>query len=159
MAAARAATRLGSKTKIFPPFLNQRFPSREHIIAKGSAVVFPAPGGACKIKSLFSSFSKRTRKQSSMTSLIGSCDICFRTDSFSKSSFTSFSHFPSPIGGSGVVKPRLLLLLPLLVELFVKKKLLFFLLLQQRVLFPLAEKATLCVLSFPTRPVQRLSET
>ena len=157
MAAARAATRLGSKTKIFPP-LNQRFPSREHIIAKGSAVVFPAPGGACKIKSLFSSFSKRTRKQSSMTSLIGSCDICFRTDSFSKSSFTSFSHFPSPIGGSGfVVKPRLLLLLPLLVELFVK--LLFFLLLQQRVLFPLAEKATLCVLSFPTLPVQRLSET
>jgi hypothetical protein len=147
VAAARAATRLGSKTKIFPP-LNQRFPSREHIIAKGSAVVFPAPGGACKIKSLFS-FSKRTRKQSSMTSLIGSCDICSRTRSFSNS-FTSFSHFPFPIGGSGVVK--LLLLLLLLVEDV--KKLLFLL---QHV-FPLA-KATLCLLSFLMLLVKRLSET
>ena len=149
MAAARAATRLGSKTKIFPPSEadeNQLFPSREHIIAKGSAVVFPAPGGACKIKSL--SFSKRTRKQSSMTSLIGSCAICSRTRSFSKS-FTSFSHFP--IGGSGVVK---LLLLLLLVERV--KKLLF---LPQRV-FLLAEKAKkLCLLSFLMPLVKRLSET
>jgi hypothetical protein len=151
VAAARAATRLGSKTKIFPPSEadeNQRFPRREHIIAKGSAVVFPAPGGACKIKSL--SFSKRTRKQSSMTSLIGNSDICSRTRSFSKS-FTSFSHFP--IGGSGVVK-RLLLLL-LLVERV--KKLLFLLL---RHVFPLAEKATLCLLkSFLISLVKRLSET
>lgn len=150
VAAARAATRLGSKTKIFPPSEadeNQRFPRREHIIAKGSAVVFPAPGGACKIKSL--SFSKRTRKQSSMTSLIGNSDICSRTRSFSKS-FTSFSHFP--IGGSGVVK-RLLLLL--LVERV--KKLLFLLL---RHVFPLAEKATLCLLkSFLILLVKRLSET
>jgi hypothetical protein len=151
VAAARAATRLGSKTKIFPPSEadeNQRFPRREHIIAKGSVVVFPAPGGACKIKSL--SFSKRTRKQSSMTSLIGNSDICSRTRSFSKS-FTSFSHFP--IGGSGVVK-RLLLLL-LLVERV--KKLLFLLL---RHVFPLAEKATLCLLkSFLISLVKRLSET
>jgi hypothetical protein len=149
VAAARAATRLGSKTKIFPPPLqHQRFPSREHIIAKGSAVVFPAPGGACKIKSLFS-FSKRTRKQSSTTSLIGSCDICSRTDSFSKS-FPSFSHFPFPIGGSGVVK--LLLLLLLLVERV--KNVLFLL----RCVFPLA-KATLCLLSFLISLVKRLSET
>ena len=107
VAAARAATRLGSKTKIFPPSEvdeNQRFPAREHIIASGSAVVFPAPGGACKIKSSrsFSSSLKRTRKQSLTTSLIGNCAICSLTRSFSKS-FSS-SHFPLPIGYSGVVK-------------------------------------------------------
>mmetsp|Transcript_334 Transcript_334/g.1313 ORF Transcript_334/g.1313 Transcript_334/m.1313 type:complete len:290 (-) Transcript_334:229-1098(-) len=48
IAAARAASRRGSSTKIEPPFPNQI--GRESSIASGSVVVFPAPGGACNTK-------------------------------------------------------------------------------------------------------------